>query len=515
MDDVHRVVITRRAFVVGALALVAVGAAGGAAGAEWLSAREGVARPSVVATSTPASPSPAAAGPVTPRTDEPAEARALSKAFSSTARALRPSVVRIDVERTREAPAERRRLPDGLPRLFEDFFRFEFDEARPPAPREGGTGSGVIIDSQGHIVTNRHVVLGGSKVTVTLADGKEIEAKVVGKDERTDVAVIKLEKVPANLVAARLGDSNRLEVGEWVIAVGSPLGIEQTVTAGIVSGTGRAGRINGADRVSGWIQTDAKINPGNSGGPLVNLDGEVVGINTWINVGPGGAYGYAVPINDVKRVSEALIKDGRMRYPYLGVMVFDVGKPPPEKKDDLPKDLPTEGAYVDQVTPGGPADRAGLREGDVITRIDDQPIRNASHVVAYVSSRRIGDPVTISYLRGGKPNSVTASLGELPSSDQSEAVATGKVGLQLQTLTPDVANALGVSPSTKGAVIAEVVPGSLAERAGLRAGEVIVEVDRRPVASADDVVSSLRKGGGHLLRVRGPQGTRFVAIKVE
>ena len=175
-------------------------------------------------------------------------------------------------------------------------------------------------------MTNRHVVQGATKVTVTMNDGKEYPARVVGKDAQTDVAVVRLEKPPANLVVARLGDSDKLEVGEWVVAVGSPLGLEQTVTAGIISGKGRPGRhvqMSG-NRVRGYIQTDAKINPGNSGGPLVNLEGEVVGVNTLIQVGAGGAYGFAIPVNEVRRVAQLLIKEGRVRYPYLGLLLTDV-----------------------------------------------------------------------------------------------------------------------------------------------------------------------------------------------
>ena len=188
-----------------------------------------------------------------------------------------------------------------------------------PGPAHG-VGSGFIIGTNGDIITNRHVVQGATKVTVTMNDGKEYPAQVVGKDAQTDVAVVRLEKPPANLVVARLGDSDKLEVGEWVVAVGSPLGLEQTVTAGIVSGKGRPGRhvqMSGK-RVRGYIQTDAKINPGNSGGPLVNLEGEVVGVNTLIQVGAGGAYGFAIPVNEVRRVAQLLVKEGRVRYPYLG-----------------------------------------------------------------------------------------------------------------------------------------------------------------------------------------------------
>ena len=230
-----------------------------------------------------------------------------------------PSVVRIEVEVARGAPAARRSAAGPRPGRRDDddgdvppFFRhfFDFGQGGGGMPEPGpahGVGSGFIIDTNGDIVTNRHVVQGATKVTVTMNDGKEYPAQVVGKDAQTDVAVVRLDKPPPNLVVARLGDSDKLDVGEWVVAVGSPLGLEQTVTAGIISGKGRPGRhvqMSGK-RVRGYIQTDAKINPGNSGGPLVNLEGEVVGVNTLIQVGAGGAYGFAIPVNEVRRVAQA------------------------------------------------------------------------------------------------------------------------------------------------------------------------------------------------------------------
>jgi serine protease Do len=269
---------------------------------------------------TPALPG-APTGPVTPKSEAPSEARVLSSAFSAVARAMRPTVVRIDVE-IRTAQARGR----GDAPFAHRFFGLAPVEPEP----QRGTGSGVVLDARGDIITNRHVVSGATALNVTFGDGRAFSAKTLGMDSETDVAVIRLDKPPADLVAARLGDSDKLEVGEWVIAVGSPLGLDQTVTAGIVSGKGKVGRhvqMSGG-RVRRYIQTDAKINPGNSGGPLVNLSSEVVGINTLINTGPGGAYGFAIPINQVKMVATALIKEGRVRYPYLGVLVGDL--PPPQ-----------------------------------------------------------------------------------------------------------------------------------------------------------------------------------------
>ena len=250
-------------------------------------------------------------------------------------------------------------MPAVLPALL------QFGPGGGGCPSPGpphGVGSGFIIDTNGDIVTNRHVVQGATKVTVTMNDGKEYTAHVVGKDAQTDVAVVRLDKPPANLVVARLGDSDKLEVGEWVVAVGSPLGLEQTVTAGIVSGKGRPGRhvqMSGR-RVRGYIQTDAKINPGNSGGPLVNLEGEVVGVNTLIQVGAGGAYGFAIPVNEVRRVAQALVKEGRVRYAYLGLLLTDVK----DLDDAQQAKLGKTGAAGGRLRRRADAGRAGRQGGD-------------------------------------------------------------------------------------------------------------------------------------------------------
>jgi serine protease Do len=325
--------------------------------------------------------------------------------------------------------------------------------------------------------------------------------------------VLRLDTPPKAAAVARLGDSNKLEVGQWVLAIGSPLGLEQTVTVGIVSSKGRVGRhvrMSG-DRVREYIQTDAKINPGNSGGPLVNLDGEVVGVNTLIRVGAGGAYGFAVPINEAYRVAQLLLKDGRVRYPFLGVAVGDLDRLNAVAKGKLGKNPPAKGAFVSDVTAGSPAAKAGIRVGDVITRIDDREIASSSDVVDQVSSRRIGDTVTVTVVRDGAAQTLRVTLTESPSRD-APAQDTPKLGLSLQNLTPPLAESLGLPSDTRGAVIAEVVPGSVAERAGLQSGEVILEVDRKKVQNADDAVAALRGGGRHLLLVRGAHVTRFVTV---
>ena len=468
---------------------------------------------------------------VTPRTEIPNEARALSHAFSNVAKALGASVVRIEVEiGAPRGAAAHGQMPDDedggddtqVPPFFRHFFQFGpgGGGGMPEPGPQHGVGSGFIIDTNGDVITNRHVVQGATKVTVTMNDDKEYPAHVVGKDVQTDVAVVRLDHPPANLVLARLGDSDRLEVGEWVVAIGSPLGLEQTVTAGIVSGKGRPGRhvqMSGK-RVRGYIQTDAKINPGNSGGPLVNLEGEVVGVNTLIQVGAGGAYGFAIPINEVRHVAQGLVKDGRVRYPYLGLMLTDVKDLDDSQRAKLGKALPDVGAFVAELTPGGPAGKAGMRPGDVITEVNERKIAGAGDVVDYVSNQSIGARVLLRYVRDGRPAQTQVALGELPDEDArvaDGAPGQGKIGMALQTLTPDVAASLGMDRGTRGAVVTDVLAGSVAEQAGLRPGDAIVEIDRRPVASAEEAIAALRSGArnGHLLRVRGASGTRFVTVK--
>jgi serine protease Do len=483
-----------------------------------------------------AAPSPAGASPtggsagavaVTPRVDSPNEARALSRAFSNVARALAPSVVRIDVEVSggagddEDGDGQGDGEPHGggngdvLPPSLRRFFQFA-----PSAPvPQRGTGSGVVLDGAGNIVTNRHVVARATKVNVVFADGREFSASVVGTDRQTDVAVVRLQKVPEGLTAARLGDSDRLEVGEWVMAVGSPLGLDQTVTVGIISGKGRVGRhvqMSG-ERVRQYIQTDAKINPGNSGGPLVNLSAEVVGINTLINTGPGGAYGFAIPINQVRRVAEDLLKNGHVKYPYLGVMVGDVKDLEPGHRATLEKraKLPGDGAIISGMTAGSPAAHAGLRAGDVITELDGKHVDGSGDVIDYVSSRTIGSKVSVGYVREGKRASLDVVLGELPeSAARAELAQASASGLSLQTLTPALAQSLGLPRSQKGAIVVEVVPDSSAARASIAEGELLTKVDGVAITSADEAYAALARPrkGGHLIRLRGPRGARFVTL---
>jgi len=458
---------------------------------------------------------------VTPKVEPSAAAQALSDAFATAAQAIRPSVVRLDVEGpaprgTAGTRGERQEAPPDLPDFLRHFFDVPGQEM--PSPRMQGTGSGVIIDTSGNILTNGHVVHGVRKVTIKLPDQRTFPGRVVGTDLLTDVGVVRFEKPPSGLVAARIGNSDKLRIGEWVIAVGSPLGMDQTVTAGIVSGTGETGsrfRFQSGERVRKYIQTDAEINPGNSGGPLVNLEGEVLGINTLINVGPGGSYGFAIPINQASQVAGTLIKEGRVRYPFIGVTVIGMEDAPKELLDKLGKNLPKEGALVAAVTPGGPAATAGIKPGDVITKLGGRPVKTGGDVVANISDQPIGASAGVDYVRDGATHSVQLKIGEYPS--QAEAAAGGAhIGVALQTLTAPIAQSLGLPAGTKGAVVAEVEEGSPADKAGLAVGDVIREIDKKPIATVDDAAAAMRSGKkAHLLRVTNASGTRFVTVTPE
>jgi serine protease Do len=452
---------------------------------------------------------------ITPRAEPSREALALSTAFASAAKAISASVVRVDVEGIPDdAPGEAPDLPDFLRRFFEE--RKGTSESHLPDSVRG-TGSGVILDGAGHVLTNGHVVRGARRVTLGMADQRKFSAHVVGIDPLTDVGILAFDKPPPGLVAARIGDSERLRIGEWAIAVGSPLGMDQTVTVGIISGIGATGhrfRFESGERVRRYIQTDAKINPGNSGGPLVNLVGEVVGINTLINVGPGGSYGFAIPVSQAAQVAQALIKDGHVRYPYIGVSVTTLSEISPNAPERAGAKLPSDGALVGAVNAGGPAAVAGLEAGDVITKAAGRAIKNAGDLVATISEQKIGARVPIEFAHGDHARSGTIVVKEypsepLPAAEKGEA----RLGLALQTLTGPMASSLGLDPKITGAIVTEVIPGSLAEQAGLAAGEVIREVDKRPVNTADEAVAALRAGQGtRLLRITNAAGSRYVSV---
>jgi len=326
-----------------------------------------------------ASPPPRVLGRLTPRIEAPAEARALSRAFAEVARVVAPSVVRIDVA----------------------------------TDQDDATASGIIIDTRGNVVTSSHVLDGARplEIAIVLLDGRRFRGEVVGRDGPTDVAVLRIVGAPNDLSAARFADSDGSEIGEWVLAVGSPLGLEQTVTAGIISGRAHLGPANTLP--ADYLQTDANVNPGNSGGPLVNLEGEVIGMSALISAGPGGSYGYAIPINRVRRTAVVLIQDGRAHHPYIGVGLRDVRDLGAAERRRWRIREPS-GALVSRLLRGAPAARAGLRVGDVITTIDNRDVPAPADLAAQVANQEVGAQIVIGFSRAGAARTLSLSVADRP-----------------------------------------------------------------------------------------------------
>jgi len=349
-----------------------------------------------------------------PKHDGLTTIKSLGQAFVEVAKNVQPSVVNITTEKTIAMQPWNRFGQDffrGSP--FEEFFRGfgspPREEERVYKQRSGG--SGVIVDKEGYILTNNHVIEGADKVKVRLNDGREFTATVKGQDSRTDLAVLHMKS--KDLPVATLGDSDKLEVGEWAIAIGSPFGLEHTVTVGVISAKGRSGF--GTGTYEDFVQTDASINPGNSGGPLINIDGEVIGINAMI-IQPGTGIGFAIPINMAKQILNDLIKTGKVVRPWLGISVQDLT---PELSENF-KVKDKEGVLVDQVYQGTDAEKAGLASGDIIISVDDKPIKNVGELVKEIQKRKVGQKVKLSIIREGKPLTIEATTAAMPEKAEME-----------------------------------------------------------------------------------------------
>ena len=437
--------------------------------------------------------------------------------FADLAEKLSPSVVNIKVTKVERMTGPTSMGPEGFDpdSPFGELFRHFFGDTPQGSPREfrqQGTGSGFIISKDGLIVTNNHVVEGAKEVTVTLSNKEEYSAKVIGRDPKTDIALVKIQPKGA-LPAAPMGDSERLRVGEWVVAIGNPFGLSNTVTAGIVSAKGR---VIGAGPYDDFIQTDASINPGNSGGPLFNTQGEVVGINTAI-VPNGRGIGFAVPINLAKGLLPQLEAKGEVTRGYLGVKVQAIT---PELAKSLHlKDQ--KGALVADVTKGSPADTAGLKTGDVITGFDGKEIAEMHNLPSVVATTPIGKEVPITILRDGSQQTLKLKVGQMPGehaeASGSEEPAQGKWGLALRDLDARTAQRLGLNPGD-GVLVAAVQPGSAADRAGLQTGDVLLEVNRKKVTSVKEVQAEAQKDPKAqtlLLLFRRGDSSQFAALELK
>lgn len=435
--------------------------------------------------------------------------------FVALSKKLRPVVVNISSTQVSESRGQQGPQEFGSPfgeeDPFNDFWRRFFGGPTPRGPqRQRSLGSGFIIDGDGSILTNNHVVENAQKIVVKLADEQEYEAKVVGRDPKTDIAVIKIE-AKTKLTPANFGDSDGLEVGEWVMAIGNPFGLDSTVTSGIVSAKGRH---IGQGPYDNFIQTDASINPGNSGGPLINLRGEVIGINTAIFSRTGGniGIGFAIPVNLVKELLPQLRGKGKVTRGYLGVLIQKVT---PELAESLGMEK-SQGALVANVSKDGPADKSGVKVGDVIVEFDGKEIKDSGDLPIIVARTPVDKKVRMKVLRDKKELTLNVAVGELK---EEEVVASapekGEMGLTVQRLTPQIAESLGLE-KTEGIVVSAVEPGSAADEAGIRRGDVIVEIDRKPIRNLEEYkksIGTIRKGKGVLFLVRRGESTLFLALR--
>jgi serine protease Do len=437
--------------------------------------------------------------------------------FAPIVKKVGPSVVKVFTT-TKARQTSFWGLPDLDDSWLRRFFGDRFDRPNGPrrfeVPPQRGIGSGVIVTKDGYILTNNHVVDDADEVKITLQDGREFDAKVIGKDPKTDVAVLKVEA--KDLPFMEMADSDKSEVGDVVLAIGNPFGIGQTVTTGIISATGRA--TLGLD-YEDFIQTDAAINPGNSGGALVDAEGRLIGINTAILSRSGGnqGIGFAIPTNLAREVMDALIQDGKVTRGYLGIVIQDL-TPALAKQFKLKEQ---KGALVSDVVPKGPADKAGLQNGDVVLELDGKPVRDSRHLKLQVARVKPGTTVPMKVLREGATKTLQVTVSEMPGAEKlaktepggSEDTETLK-GVGVTDLDPRMREQFNLPEHVRGAVVTEVDENSAAYEAGLRTGDVILEINRRPVRNAQDAIRLTEdpKERVSLLRVWSKGGSRYLVV---
>jgi len=448
---------------------------------------------------------------VTVPTATAAEAVMVPVNFTQLAEKAKSGVVNIRTVKTTNGggPVFRHffgRNPHGRQDPFQDFFGLgpqrEF--------KQRSLGSGFLLDNEGYIVTNNHVVEDADQIKVRLSSEAEYDATIIGRDPKTDLALIKIDAPAKDLKPLELGDSDTIPVGSWVVAIGSPFGLEQTVTAGIVSAKGR---IIGSGPYDDFIQTDASINPGNSGGPLLNLKGEVVGINTAI-VASGQGIGFAIPINMAGGIIGQLKDSGEVSRGWLGVGIQDLTPELAEYYGIKEQ----EGVLVTQTYEGDPADKAGIKEGDVIVAVDDKRIASSRELSRTVAEAGVGNKMSLTVLRDGREKEVDVKLAKRPDTEPTMARGEARsddLGLKVREIDPEIAERLGMDENTKGVVVTGVNPDSKAAEADIRQGDVVIEINRKPVTSLEDYKDQLRKidtgdtvqmllrrGGGGLLAVK-------------
>jgi serine protease Do len=443
--------------------------------------------------------------------------------FTEVAKLVTPAVVNITTVMTAKI-ADNQSVPDELRDRMEEFFGKPFGPrgrgqqapAEPRGPRMGGQGSGVIVSSDGFILTNNHVIENAREVTVTLPDKREFKGKIVGTDPKTDLAVVKIEA--DTLPTMAWGDASKLQVGEYVLAVGNPFGLNSTVTLGIVSAVGRGHM--GITQYEDFIQTDAAINPGNSGGALVNTKGELVGINTAIFSQSGGyqGVGFAVSTTMGKPIYESLVKTGKVVRGYLGIGIQDLNH-------DLAKSFgvkDSKGALVSDVKEDSPADQGGIKQGDVITKYQGLPIEDAVALQRLVTRTTVGSKVPVTVMRDGRERELTVTVNEQPDTAKIAKMDTGETdyafaGVAVQDLDQETAKELGIKGKAQGVVVTKVEPESGAQKAGLMPGDVIKEINRQPVKSVKDfekMSSGVKKGDNVLILINRRGSSLFLSAKI-
>jgi serine protease Do len=440
----------------------------------------------------------------------------ISQVFAAVSKQVNPTVVSIKTERTAQPAAPQRQVPDQFNNtpfgdLFEQFFGMPYPDHADP---QAATGSGVIVSADGYVLTNNHVVTGFDRITVTLDDERSFQAKVVGTDPKSDLAVVKIDA--KGLPMAQFGNSDNVQIGEWVIAVGNPMGFAHTVTAGIISAKGR--NLNLANYES-FLQTDAAINPGNSGGALVDLKGRLVGINTAIATQTGTyiGIGFAIPVNLARRVMEDLITKGKVVRGWLGVSIQDVSPPMADALGLTERG----GAIVSSIMKDSPADKAGLKAGDIIKKFNGQVVKNSDHLKFMVAETAPNTAARVDVVRNKKEQSFTARITEFPL-DETAAAPTvrpqdeAKLGLSVEPVTRDMVQQYGLKDQ-QGVLVSAVRPGGPAAQAGVEQGDIVREMNQVPVNTVADyqrALARVRPGESVLLLVDRDNNYFFVGVKV-
>jgi serine protease Do len=416
---------------------------------------------------------------------------AIPESFSKLAETVSPAVVNISTVKTIKGggPVFRHfhQNPRGDQDPFKDFFDKFFGNEQQREFKQRSLGSGFIIDKDGYIVTNNHVIDDADEIKVKLNSGKEYDAKIIGRDPSTDIALIKI-KADSSYSVAKLGDSDALKVGEWVVAIGSPFGLAHTVTAGIVSAEGR---VIGSGPYDDFIQTDASINPGNSGGPLLNMKGNVIGINTAI-IASGQGIGFAIPVNMAKDVIKQLKEQGEVTRGWLGVGIQDIN----DEMADYYGIKDKEGVLVSKVFPGDPADEAGIKTKDIITEVNGQKIKSSHELTRIIADFHVGEKVKIKVLRDGKEKTFIVKIAKR----QQAKIASSNMpykkqevfGIQVSDLTPEIANRLNLQ-ETEGVVVTDVQSGSQGDDKGVQVRDIIKEINHKSINSVDDYNNAINK----------------------